>query len=153
MLINNQIVEAVGRNDYEKIKFLIKDNPDASSNVFMFAVWTGNHNVLKFVIELGADVSSDDAYALRVASERGHTNIIRLLIESGVDVHADDDCAIRWAAINGNIDSVRLLLELGADINSELVATCIKNMIGVDELPSSKEEIICLIDVYLVENA
>jgi ankyrin repeat protein len=150
MLINNQIVEAVGRNDYEKIKSLINDNPDASNNVIMFAVWTGNYDVLKFVIELGADVSYDGSYALRVASERNYISIIKLLIESGIDVHADDDAAIQWAAISGNIDSVRLLLELGANINSELISTC---MIGVGELPSSKEEIICLIDVYLVENA
>ena len=36
--------------------------------------------------------------ALRWASRYGHAEIVRVLLEHGANVHADDDYALRWAS-------------------------------------------------------
>ena len=53
----------------------------------------------------------DDDYALRSASGNGHPEVVRLLLEHGADVHAGDDYALRLASRNGHPEVVRLLEE------------------------------------------
>jgi len=48
---------------------------------------------------------------LRKAAKYGHTEVVKLLLEQGADVHADNDWALVWAADNGHKEVVKLLLE------------------------------------------
>ena len=48
------------------------------------------------------------------ASENGHLEIVKLLIENGADVSAKDNEAFRMASENGYLEIVRLLIENGA---------------------------------------
>ena len=52
------------------------------------------------------------------ASSNGHLEIVRLLLEHGADVHARDDEVLIWASRNGHLEVVRLLLNKGADIHA-----------------------------------
>ena len=47
--------------------------------------------------------------ALRWASLKGYIEIVRLLLEKGADVHANNNSALRWAIYNGHIAVVNLL--------------------------------------------
>lgn len=58
-----------------------------------------------------------------------NAEIIRELIEAGANVHANDDEALRWAASNGNVKLVNLLIEAGANIyanNDEALEQAVK---------------------------
>lgn len=65
--------------------------------------------VIKKLIEDGADVNARDNYALRWASKNGHLDIVRYLIEHGANIHANNDCALLHAENNGYLDVVKFL--------------------------------------------
>jgi ankyrin repeat protein len=80
----------------------------------------------------------------------GHLNVIKFLAESGADIHANDDQALRWAALGGHPDVVRFLIMSGADFLKHQPE--MKKLLGVDDLPKSKEEIINLLNAAIVIN-
>lgn len=56
---------------------------------------------------------------LHLASERGHQNVVRLLVEYGADLEQRDSkglTALNHASIEGREAAVKLLLEMGADV-------------------------------------
>ena len=63
-----------------------------------------------------ANIAAMKTQALRFAAERGHIDIVRLLLDHGADIHAKDDQALRKASYSGHENVVQLLLEKGADI-------------------------------------
>lgn len=73
-------------------------------------------DIIRGLIEEGADVHVDEEYPLIWACKEGRYDIVKLLIEYGADVHARDDGALFGASVNGHIEVVRLLLKNGADI-------------------------------------
>ena len=62
------------------------------------------------------DVTADDNYAIRWASENGHLEVVKYLVQNGADVAADDNYAIRWAAKKGHLEVVKYLVQNGAKI-------------------------------------
>jgi ankyrin repeat protein len=57
-------------------------------------------------------------YALGCCAEMGHLEMVKYLVEQGADIHAKDDSALRWSAEKGHLDVVDYLMEQGADINA-----------------------------------
>ncbi|KAF8129139.1 ankyrin repeat-containing domain protein [Mycena galopus ATCC 62051] len=84
----------------------------------------GKLEVVKFVIEQGADLHIDLPYhgtPLCAASERGELEIVKYLIEHGADpnIHCSQGRALRHASTGGNLEVVKFLIEHGADPNIE----------------------------------
>ncbi len=80
-----------------------------------------NPEVIKTLIEAGADVNAYGGAALRNAV-RSITNpeVIKVLIEAGADVNADGGAALRNAAgYNTNPEVIKALIEAGADVNAK----------------------------------
>ena len=48
------------------------------------------------------------------ASMEGHLEVVRLLIENGADVSVKDDVALRLASRYGHLEVAKLLIENGA---------------------------------------
>lgn len=46
---------------------------------------------------------------LKWSSRYGYTEIVKLLLENGADVHADNDYALEWSSSNGHTEVVKLL--------------------------------------------
>jgi ankyrin repeat protein len=53
---------------------------------------------------------------LRVAALNGHLEIVKYLVEHGADIHIWEDEALRVASFNGHLEVVKYLLLQGADI-------------------------------------
>jgi len=58
---------------------------------------------------------------LKAACCRGHLDIIKYLHQVGVDVTSDRSAAILRATINGRLDAVKYLHEAGANITSVII--------------------------------
>ncbi|KXS14498.1 ankyrin repeat protein, partial [Gonapodya prolifera JEL478] len=54
-------------------------------------------------------------FALKHAAEKESFEILKILLEAGADVHSGNGELLRLAAQNGRRDIVRLLLDWGAD--------------------------------------
>ena len=50
------------------------------------------------------------------AADHGHTEMVKFLVEHGADITAEDNYAVEWAAENSYIEMVRLLIENDATI-------------------------------------
>jgi ankyrin repeat protein len=46
---------------------------------------------------------------LTEAAEYGHTEIVRILIDAGANVHGMDNYALRWAAENGHTETAAVI--------------------------------------------
>jgi ankyrin repeat protein len=71
----------------------------------------GNTNLVKVLLNAGADVDVDDGWALRWASYKGHVEIVKVLLEAGADIGACDGgkSAIYWANNEGHVEVVNIL--------------------------------------------
>jgi ankyrin repeat protein len=62
-------------------------------------------------LEININVLNEE---LLWASMYGHLEVVKLLIENGADVRAKDGVALRLASRYGHLEVVRLLIENGA---------------------------------------
>jgi ankyrin repeat protein len=100
-------------------------DPD-SGNVGLFeAAWNGHTDVVKFLVDAGADVtrSTDTGKtALFQAATYGHTGVVQVLLAAHAPVNVvttvDGLSPLFGAAQNGYADIVRLLLMAGADVEN-----------------------------------
>ena len=75
--------------------------------------------------EQGANIILDENKALRTASCYGHLEIVKCLIENGADIHSFNGSALRYASGYGHLEVVKYLVEQGAaDIGDFADFTC-----------------------------
>ena len=62
-------------------------------------------------------VLADDEHALVRACDGGHAEVLRLLIQHGADIHAGEELLLQEASSRGDVEITRVLLENGANVN------------------------------------
>ena len=60
------------------------------------AAESGNLELVKKMIEQGADIHTRDEYALRWASNYGHLPVVKFLVENSSYIHIDDSTNAMW---------------------------------------------------------
>jgi len=91
----------------------------------MYAAYIGNIEVIKLLIEKGADVNARNNHngtALMLAAQRGDLVLVKLLIEKGADPrvrHASGYTALMYAAASESSDSelIKVFLAKGVELN------------------------------------
>ena len=128
--LDNEIVEgatalwcAVAFNKMDTVKCLLELGADINTVCpLRAAVFEGNLDMVKFLVENGAMVNIPSRYynntCLMLAAVRNNNaNIVNYLLENGANLHAKDQdgrTALHYATEQGNFDIVRNLLEAGA---------------------------------------
>jgi ankyrin repeat protein len=74
--------------------------------------------VIKSLIEEGADIHADNDYVLRWSAENGYLETVKYLVKKGSNINAYSDCALRYAANNGHLEVVKYFVEEGANIHA-----------------------------------
>jgi len=106
--------------DIEIMKLLLSADANINASeeagsVLIQNAWSGNTDIVKFLIDNGADIEAVDlemSTALMIASMRGHTDIVKLLIASSVNLNTKDRdgyTALIFATREGHTEIINLL--------------------------------------------
>ncbi|RKK80919.1 hypothetical protein BFJ68_g17676 [Fusarium oxysporum] len=101
--------------------FLLEQGAQVGVDDFLKLVGNGNIEVVKMLLEKGADAAAattDGLTPLYEASQKGHLEIAKMLIEKGADVTTADKggrTPLHEASKNGHLEIANMLLEKGAD--------------------------------------
>ncbi len=121
----------VHRGKSEMTRYLVSHGAPFDANAPMMrgvgkldiAISPGNLDMVRLLIELGADPNAPSAYPLSPlfnASYRGHSEIVEMLLGAGADVNApsyEGNLPIAGAVTRGHADVVSLLLNHGARLD------------------------------------
>ncbi|KAJ7604227.1 ankyrin repeat-containing domain protein [Mycena polygramma] len=119
---STSLCAAIEGGHEEVVRLLIEYGANinaGSGKALRVASKNGNIGVVRMLIGAGADVSANGCCALRAGSENGNTAVVKLLIAAGADVHAHGGQALCAASKNGNTEMIKLLIEAGADIDAD----------------------------------
>jgi hypothetical protein len=114
--INEDLIEAARKSDAEKVKALLAKGADVNARTrygataLSFACDRGSLEVVKILIEHGADVNVTDTFykatPLVWAISRNHAEIVTLLLDKGAK---DQQTALMMAAGQGNADLAKVI--------------------------------------------
>lgn len=126
--LNKELLKNIATNGYLDILKYIFELGNKKDDLFdcfiidkndMLITSSGNGHLemVIFLTERGANIRTNNDYAIRWASYNGHLEIVKYLYSHGANIEANND-AIIWASHNGHLDVVIFLTERGADIKS-----------------------------------
>ena len=99
---------------------------ECKATALMYATWAiSDPAIIKYMIELGANVNAKDEYGRTVlmhAATHNNPTIIRMLIEHGIGVNTKDKdgwTALMHATMWNGSELIQALIECGADVNAK----------------------------------
>ncbi|KAJ5381725.1 uncharacterized protein N7496_004153 [Penicillium cataractarum] len=129
---NSVLGWAAKRNQAPVIRKLLRKTMDApipleaKSKALCLAAEAGSHDIIKPLVDAGADLSSaldmgrsSTCSPLQLAAGNGHEKAARALLAMGADIAATNsikETALHYAARGGQESVTKLLLERGADV-------------------------------------
>jgi len=120
---DDALVQAAAQGDAAEVNRLLKEGAhlDAADRfgqtALLAAVQNNRTDIVKLLIERGADVNGVDAAALPLAADQNNLDIAKLLLEKAANPEDKDgagDTALLKSIDRGNTNMLRLLLEKGA---------------------------------------
>ncbi|RBA22188.1 hypothetical protein FPRO05_00535 [Fusarium proliferatum] len=128
--LDESLYEATDFENQRTVELLLRYGANANAtgelygNALTAASFDGTIEIIKLLLDAGANINSADGWALQTAADQGHVEVVNLLLERGADVNATTTntnmpkCTALQAAVeSGKGDIVDILLEHGADPN------------------------------------
>jgi ankyrin repeat protein len=122
--LDRALVKYSQSGNLEIVKYLVEHGADVHAGddeALHLSSNNGHLEIVEYLVEHGADIN----VALFASSEHGHLHIVKYLVEHGADVHAGDDEALHLSSNNGHLEIVEYLVEHGADIHADYDAALI----------------------------
>jgi len=119
--INYALQYAAERGHLDVVKYLIEAGADVRADndiAFLWAVENVHLDIIKYFIKAGANVHADEDYSLLYAAKNGYLEIVECLVEAGANIHVYNDFALRYAAWHGYLNIVKYLIDHGANIHA-----------------------------------
>jgi len=119
--------EAIKDEDIETIKIFIENGFDVNvknakwgQTAFVFSIQENNTDIAEYLIEVGADIHTDNDQALQWASFNGNLKIFKYIVDHSVDstvIHVNNDYILRMASVQGHLEIIKILVEKSGDIH------------------------------------
>ncbi|AGF84864.1 repeat protein [Moumouvirus goulette] len=109
-------------NQFYIVKLLVERGLDKKSmdHILKTACFYLRPNIIKYLLESGADINTDNDKPLLNAIQAGNyqdnKSVIQYLIENGSNIHTDNNESLNLACNLGQFEIVKLLVTNGADI-------------------------------------
>lgn len=117
--MNTLLIWTVNKNKNQIVKFLLQNGADihyAHDKALYIASLNGNVSLVKLLLENGAN--NKDTVLVEACNNKS-VEIVKLLLENGANVQTDDNLPLKMASYSGRTETVKLLIEKGADIHAE----------------------------------
>ena len=123
--------DAINNNNYDVVKKCLKHSimcnkrnnniisNEEKNDMLIDASINGNLEMIKILLEYGANIHVKNNRPLYHACDKEHLDIITFLIKNGANIHLNNDRVLREACKHGKINSVKLLIEHGANIQAK----------------------------------
>jgi ankyrin repeat protein len=108
----------------EIVKYLIEKGADVDSNdgyALCQYAKNGDFDMIKYLIEHNANVNINNGYALWISAQNDRLDIIVYLVDNGANVHANEDEALYNSTLYGTLITVKYLVSKGANHDSALI--------------------------------
>ena len=92
-----------------------KRNSQSSMSVLDKACRIGNLEIVKYLVEQGADITGNKGEPIRNSILSMHVEITKYLLKRGAFIY-NINSALKWAIKEGGLEMVKCLVEQGADI-------------------------------------
>jgi len=74
-----------------------------------FALYHNNYNMLKYLVEKGANINAGNGTILTFAVKHGMVKKAKYLLKMGADVHADNDAALFYSGVSNKPNMEKLI--------------------------------------------
>ena len=109
---------SIKTNNLQLLIYLLENNFITNDDALRWASENGKIEIVKYLVDHGANVHVLDDEALRWASANGHLDVVEYLLDHNANIHARNNKALAWASQNGKIDVVEYLVDHGANIHA-----------------------------------
>lgn len=128
-MMNHELINAFKNKDIKSVKSLIVSGIDLNyrtpgTDTYLGFAWgyyrDYDFNIVKLLIENGAEINHPLSPSITLASGRGRIDEIQYVLDRGADINAISSVgtsALWRAAYNGHIDEIKFLLRSGLDID------------------------------------
>ena len=121
------IFYAIALGDKKMVSYLIEKGAELDKRAFSeqltileYACSFRNLEIIRILLDAGADLFAGTYTPLYLASERGYTNVVRFLLENGVKVNGRKPYSpMVVASYNGHGDVMKVLLDNGVKIHKK----------------------------------
>lgn len=116
--LRDSLLQCCRHGDLEIVKFLLDNGAiiyvDDALEISCIQGW---YEIVRLLIEYGADVQYGEDFALRSAIDEHHRKVVKLLLDNGADIHTHNEYPLIQACRNNDRKIVRLLLDYHADVH------------------------------------
>ena len=125
---NSLLILAAREGQLDTVKALLPFRPNVShrnlagDSALMLATLRGNSDMVRLLLDAGAEFNHDGWTPLMYAAFEGHLELVELFLKLGADVNAlapNRSNALMFAARNGHLPVVRRLLQTDVDIDHQ----------------------------------
>lgn len=113
---------AVLDGQLDVVKYLVEHGADihyGNDKILIDAVSTGYLDIIKYLVSIGININRLYEDPLSEAATRGYLDIVKYLLSQGANIHQNNDLALISAVFAENLDVVDYLLSQGADIHAQ----------------------------------
>ncbi|AVL94601.1 ankyrin repeat protein [Moumouvirus australiensis] len=118
--------------NHTKLYEYIKNNK-AINDFLCLACNNNYYNIVKILLEFGANSNYLDAKPLLITVQQNNINIVELLLKYGIDINNINDRVLQLCCINNNFEIFKLFIDKGVyllDSYKNLLDLCLENQSG-----------------------